>query len=69
MNQKLLEFKEINLISKPLNDVLGSYNCCFCGKKVEENEISKLNKALSGDSFFCSFACEWAGILKTTEIV
>lgn len=55
MNQKLLEFKEINLVSKPLDDVLGFYNCCFCGKKVEENEISKQNKALSGDSFYCSF--------------
>ena len=55
MNQKLLEFREINLISKPIDEVLGFHNCCFCGKTVEDNSFAEANKKLSGDAFYCNY--------------
>lgn len=54
MNQKLLEFKEINLISKPVNEVLAFYNCFFCNKIVIDDVFCEMNKTLSGNNLYCN---------------
>ena len=54
MSKNLTEFKEINLIQESKIEVLGSYNCGFCTKTIEEDDFFEFNKKLSGDSCYCN---------------